>query len=169
MIIVLGAAVWKGGKPSPAIIRRVLHAVNLLNAGRARFLIFTGGLGKHPPTEAIVMKAVAKKEGVQEEKMVLEEKATSTYESAMNCIKIMRDRSWSKAIIVSDSYHVFRSVFLFRLLGVKAVGSSAPGGRESNPIWKWAYYYLREIAAIPWYLILVLFNKHAKKIGSSPD
>ena len=169
VIIVLGAAVWQGGRPSPAILRRVLHAVNLLNAGRAPFIIFTGGLGKHPPSEAIVMQAVAEKEGVEEEKMVLEEKATSTYESALNCIKIMRDRNWSTAIIVSDSYHVFRSVFLFRLLGVKAVGSSAPGGRESNPTWKWLYYHLREIAAIPWYLILVFINKHSKKIESSPD
>ena len=109
------------------------------------------------------MKAVAVKEGVQVEKLVIEQRATSTYESATNCIKIMRSHNWSTAIVVSDKYHIFRSVILFRLLGVSAFGSGVPGGRGSNSMLKWAYYHIREIVAIPWCLGLVLMDKLAEK------
>ncbi len=36
VIVVLGAAVWPGGQPSPALQRRILHAVDLLAAGLCR-------------------------------------------------------------------------------------------------------------------------------------
>ena len=154
VIVVLGAAVWKGGMPSPVIKRRVLHAVNLMKNGRAKYLLLTGGLGKHPPTEARVMKDLAIKEGIPPKRLILEEKATSTYESAVGCIQIIRKHKWSSAIIVSDPYHLFRATFLFRSFGVKAVGSGVKGGRKSNPLWKWVYYYIREAAAFLWYLIV---------------
>lgn len=162
VIIVLGAAVWKGGMPSPVIKRRVYHAVNLMINGRSKYLLFTGGLGRYPPTEARVMKDLAIEKGIPSERLILEEKATSTFESAVGCIKIMHKHKWSSAIIVSDPYHLFRATFLFRLFGVKAVGSGVKGGRESNPLWKWVYYYIREAAALLWYLILIARIKISK-------
>jgi hypothetical protein len=64
VIVVLGAAVWKDGQPSPADGRRVLHAVDLLRKGRADFLLATGVLGKYPSSEARVMWDIALNEGV---------------------------------------------------------------------------------------------------------
>jgi len=163
VIVVLGAAVWKGGMPSPVLKRRVLHAVNLIKNGRAKYLLFTGGLGKYPPIEARVMKDLAIKEGIPPKRIILEEESTSTFESAVRCIQIMRKHKWSKAIIVSDPYHLLRATFLFRSFGVKAVGSGAKGGRKSNPLWKWVYYYIREAAALLWYLILIVRVKICRK------
>ena len=55
VIVVLGAAVWPGGQPSPALQCRVLHAVDLLQRGYALHLLVTGGVGQYPPAEAEVM------------------------------------------------------------------------------------------------------------------
>ena len=47
VIVVLGAAVWPGAQPSPALQRRILHAVDLLQRGYAAHLLVTGGVGKY--------------------------------------------------------------------------------------------------------------------------
>ena len=59
VIVVLGAAVWEGGQPSPALKRRLLHGVKLWKEGNAKYIIVSGGIGKHPPSEAAVMKKLA--------------------------------------------------------------------------------------------------------------
>ncbi|MFC1515744.1 YdcF family protein [Thermodesulfobacteriota bacterium] len=159
VIIVLGAAVWRGGRPSPALQRRVSHAASLMRKDKAGYLLLTGGFGKYPPTEARVMKDLAVNQGVPPDKIVLEEKGVNTFKSVVYCVQIMAGRNWTKAIIVSDPYHLYRCLFLFRRMGVKAIGSGAPGGRQANPLWKWVYYYVRESIAFIWYLVRILILK----------
>lgn len=158
-IVVLGAAVRKTGEPSPALRRRVLHAVNLMREGRSRAMLVTGGLGKYIPTEAEVMREIALTEGIPAERIFMEREATSTFESVLFCTRIMRQHGWSSAIVVSDPYHLFRTMVTFRAFGIRATGSAAEGGKQSNRLWKWGYYYLREAVALPWYLLLVLVEK----------
>lgn len=162
-IVVLGAAVRKTGEPSPALRRRVLHAVNLMHEGTSEALIVTGGLGKYPPTEAEVMKELALRAGIPEERIFMEQEATSTFESVVLCSRIMRQHGWSTAIVVSDPYHLFRTKVAFRAFGIGAIGSAAEGGRQYNRLWKWGYYYLREVVALPWYLLLVVAQKMRHK------
>ena len=45
-IVVLGAAVWKGGKASPTLRRRAVHGAFLLRRNEARFLVGSGGVGR---------------------------------------------------------------------------------------------------------------------------
>jgi vancomycin permeability regulator SanA len=72
VIVVLGAAVWAGGRPSPTLRRRVLHAVELLQCGHSDILILSGGVGKFPPSEARVMRRVAMSRGVARDKIIME-------------------------------------------------------------------------------------------------
>ena len=51
-VVVLGAAVWPGERPSPALQRRIDRGVELWQAGRAPVLVPTGGLGRYPPSAA---------------------------------------------------------------------------------------------------------------------
>ena len=162
-IVVLGAAVRKTGEPSPALRRRVLHAVQLMREGRSRVMLVTGGLGEYPPTEAEVMKEIAVREGIPAECIFLEQEATTTFESVVLCSRMMRQHGWSSAIVVSDPYHLFRTTATFRAFGIQAVGSAAEGGWQQNRLWKWGYYYLREVVALPWYLLLVLAEKMRRK------
>ena len=157
--IVLGAAVLMGGAPSPSLARRTLHAIDLFGHGKTNFLIFTGGVGKHPPSEAQVMKRIAMDHGVPESRLILEETATTTLESAKACAEIVKNRKFSRtAIVVTDRYHLLRTVLAFRSYGVHAIGSAPAVGRGGTPAWRWWYLHLREILAVPWYMLLIWQN-----------
>ena len=151
VIVVLGAAVWPGGQPSPALRRRVLHAVDLLQHGYATHLLVSGGVGKYPPAEAEVMQRLAVAHGIPHANIVLEDQATSTFESALRCRDILWQRGWSRVLIVTDRFHLARALLAFRSFGVHAVGSAAPG-KPARRLWKRSYYYLREGLALAWYL-----------------
>ncbi|MGE3270340.1 MAG: YdcF family protein, partial [Chloroflexota bacterium] len=81
-IVVLGAAVWPGERPSPALARRIERGIELWQAGLAPILAPTGGVGQYPPSEAEVMADVARASGVPDDALMLETQATSTAESA---------------------------------------------------------------------------------------
>lgn len=162
VIIVLGAAVCKGGRPSPALKRRVLHGIKLLEDQKASYLLLTGGLGKYPPAEAIVMRDLALATGVPKEKIILEQKGTTTFTNAKYCVRILHDYNWLNAIVVSDSYHLFRATFVFRYFGINVIGSAAKGGKQENTSFKWLCYHFREIIAFGWYMILIVRDKISK-------
>ena len=99
------------------------------------------------------MRGLALEQGLPDDRMLLEETAASTLDSAMACCRIIRKNGWSTAVIVTDSYHLFRSVFLFRRLGVEAVGSAPQNGKLQMGHWRLGYAILREWIALPWSLI----------------
>ena len=152
VIVVLGAAVWPSGQPSPALQRRILHAVDLLQRGYAAYLLVTGGLGKYPPAEAVVMQSLAVAHGIPPQHILCEDQATSTFASALRCCDILRQRGWSRVLVVTDRYHLPRTLFAFWSCGLHAVGSAAPGKPSRRLRRRW-YYYLREGLALPWYLV----------------
>ncbi|MFW5640822.1 MAG: YdcF family protein [Thermodesulfobacteriota bacterium] len=164
VIIVLGAAVWEGHRPSPALRRRLLHGVSLWKQGAAEYLLVTGGLGQYPPAEARIMKALATEEGVPPEKVLSEDQSASTFESGIRCAKIMRDRGWSRALLVTDGYHLARSLLVFRSRGIAAEGSAADrGGKKRASRHRW-FSMAREIIAYLWYRIRITAEKLSERV-----
>ncbi len=151
VIIVLGSAVYPGGRPSPSLRARTLRAVELYRAGYAPNLILTGGVGGHPPSEARVMAQVARDAGVPETALVLEERATSTEENIVFSKRIMDARGWKSALIVSDPYHLFRAETIARDAGLPAAGV----GARNSPLYaapvSRVWYTAREALALTWY------------------
>lgn len=102
---------------------RTLHAVRLLKQGKAPALVITGTcascIGKRGDTEASLTKNLAVELfAVQEEQIVLEERARTTQEHGIYCRKLFEDRSWAKSIIlVTSAYHMPRSVSTFKKQG----------------------------------------------------
>ena len=150
--VVLGAAVWAHGRPSPTLLRRTAHAAHLARDGVVGHLLLTGGVGRHPPSEASVMRGIAERAGVAPARLVLEESATSTLESARACARIIAERGWTRVIVVTDRYHLARALMAFRHFGIIARGS-APPGRGDVAEWRWWLLHLRELVAIPWYML----------------
>lgn len=154
VIIVLGAAVWPGGRPSPALRRRMAHAVRLWQAGQGQYLLLTGGLGQHAPTEARVMQHLARAAGVPQHCIVLEEQATSTFESAVYCSRLCAQQHWQRALLVTDRYHLPRAWLSFRSVGLQVHGS---GTRSRLHPWRKAYYARgRELPAVLWYIVRII-------------
>ena len=151
-IVVLGAAVRPGGAPSPALVRRVGRAVRLFRAGAAPMLVMTGGLGRHPPAEAELMAALAIRAGVPPERILLEDRAATTFESARNCAALLQERGWRRVLLVTDGFHLRRSLLIFRAFGRTfgaVVAGSAAGGRIG---WRRRLLYgAREGIGLAWY------------------
>lgn len=157
--VVLGAAVWSGGRPSPTLARRTLHGVHLLQRGAARHLLLTGGIGRHPPSEASVMRGLAERAGVPAARMLLDESAGTTLDSARTCAAMIAARRWTRVLIVTDRYHLPRALLAFRRFGIVAQGSPPPEGRGDTGQWEWVLLSLRELVAIPWYVVRLALVK----------
>lgn len=149
--VVLGAQVLRGGRPSGTLRARTLHAARLYDAGGVRLVIPTGGVGKHPPSEAEVMARILRKAGVPEEVVLPEESAKSTRESARLVAGLARARGIDDLTIVTDSLHCVRAVEAFRAEGFEVRVSAV----YSSPMWRRRGLrrgqLLREIGAILWY------------------
>jgi uncharacterized SAM-binding protein YcdF (DUF218 family) len=128
----------------------------MLHCGRGQRLLLTGGLGKHPPAEAYVMRQLALAAGAVEARILVEDQATSTFESAVYCARILRQHGWSTALVVTDRYHLPRAVLTFRGLGVQAYGSAAPADAVALPRRRWWYTRCREAPACVWYMARIL-------------
>lgn len=161
-LVVLGAAVQEDGSPSPVLERRIRHAIELYHAGRARHLLLCGGTRSAAPTEASVMRAIALAHGVPAEHILVEPRSTCTLENAVHGIRILRTRGFRRAIVVTDRYHLLRSVLTFRALGMRASGSAVPGPRPPLRAW------LREAVALPWYAWLLLRLRLAAALDVGP-
>ncbi len=150
-IIVLGSAVWSGEQPSPSLYARVEHAIALYRAGYAPALIFCGGLGNNPPSEAEIMRRVATGAGVPANAIVLDDQSHSTEENLANAKAIMDARGWHRALIVSDPFHLLRAELIARDLGIEAYGSGASASPTYTAPQLRAWYTTREALALVWY------------------
>ena len=128
--LVLGAAVWPGGEPSPTLRRRVADAVALYNAGRVQAVMGCGGLGENAPTEAEVIARLCREAGIPEEAILCEDRSTTTRENLIHAKALLPEAA--NVVIVTDPYHAPRARLIARQIGLKAE-ASCPDWREIGP------------------------------------
>jgi len=119
-IVVLGAAQYDG-RPSPVLIARLDHALDLWKQGLAPIIVVTGG--KRPGerfTEATASANYLLQHGVPDDKILREVQGTSSWESLAAAARILRERGLSEVILVSDPYHALRIGGIARELGLTA-------------------------------------------------
>lgn len=149
-IVVAGCRVKSNGEPSLALQARVRHAVQLYKEGYSSKLIFTGGTPDNRPTEAkAAQKYATEVLGVPSDAILLEENSTSTEENAS--LSKEKYDGIHRIIVVSDSYHIYRSERVFGRYFSEVIGS----GRvpKWNVRWSGA---VREVLAVGYY---TLFGK----------
>ena len=153
VIIVLGSAVWPNEQPSPSLKARTDRAIELYWGGYATHLILSGGLGRHPPEEAEVMRRLAAQAGIPSEVLILDRDARSTRESLLGASEIMLDRGWDTILVVSDPFHMKRSLLMAEDMGLAAHGSPALDSPTYTVFSRRVYYTSREVLALWWYLV----------------
>lgn len=144
-IVVPGARVLPGGRPSGALARRTECAVVLWNEGVAPRVVFTGGVGEHPPSEAEVAAAHARRLGLPHQAIVLEDRSTTTEE---NAVFTQRVCPVGRVVVATDSYHVLRCRWVFQrhFDQVAVVGTWPTEGGGLG-------FALREVGVLLWYAL----------------
>jgi uncharacterized SAM-binding protein YcdF (DUF218 family) len=147
-IVVLGAAQYDG-RPSPVLRARLDHGIDLWNHGMGRILVVTGGEGSGDTTsEAAVGRAYARKRGVPDTAIVLENKGRTTRESMLAVSEILGNRGITSAILVSDPFHMLRLSILGRRFGLTTYTSPTRTSPISpNREKRWRYMFGESVKA----------------------
>jgi len=143
-IIVLGAQLW-GDKPAPMLQYRLDEAFELYSEGYANTIIVSGAQGHDELiTEALAMKIYLAEKGVPEDVIFEEDNSYSTYQNLYYSNKIMKDNELKSAIIVTNNFHVHRSLMIANRLNMDISGG--PTKNYPNLVLN-VRYYMREVLA----------------------
>jgi uncharacterized SAM-binding protein YcdF (DUF218 family) len=147
-IVVLGAAQY-AGKPSPVLRARLDHALDLWNRHLASLLILTGGTGSGDTTsEAAVGRKYAKKHGVPDSAILVENEGRTTSESMRAVAGMLEVRGLQSALLVSDPFHMLRLRILARRFGFTPYTSPTRTSPISpNREERWKYVFSESIKA----------------------
>ena len=124
-ILVLGAGVREDGTPSDMLRHRVMVGCTLYEAlsdenGSVPLLMSGDHSGDY--NEVGVMKQLATDAGIPGEDVFLDHAGYSTYESLWRAKEVFGAR---RILIVSQSYHLHRAIYIAESLGLEAVGVPA--------------------------------------------
>lgn len=117
--LVLGAAVYPDGTPSPFLRARLELAKQLYDEGKVRALLVSGDNRQPSYNEPGVMRDWLIAHGVPERKVVADYAGLDTYDS---CVRAKRIFGVDHLIVVTQSYHLPRAVTVCRAVGVTADG-----------------------------------------------
>ncbi len=143
-IIVLGARV-KGEAPSLILQYRLNSAYEYLEENPHTVAILSGGQGPNEGiSEAEAMRRYLVDKGIAEERLILEDKSTSTEENLKYSFEIIEGmKEESTVSIVTNRFHVLRGQLIAADLGKKVGGIGA-----KDYVYLIPNYYLREFFAV---------------------
>lgn len=150
LIVILGAAVGKDGRASPALLRRIEGGRQLALAHPDAPVFCSGAQGRYGPSEASIMAEVLVAGGVPAGRLVLDEASRDTLQTGLAAAAYVKARGLAGAIVCTDSYHVPRSRLILELLGVRTRDGGVAAGVRQMGRKAWLRMRLREIPAIPY-------------------
>lgn len=142
VIVVLGGAMRPAEPPNrpypgmDAAADRVWHAARLYHAGKAPWVLVSGGADTHATeSEAASMRRLLLDMRVPQQAILLEAESRDTVSNANNSAALMRAKGLRRAILVTSAVHMARAAALFTLTGVQV--QPAPTDYESrNGPWR---------------------------------
>lgn len=120
-VIVLGCSVRPDGAPSDMLADRIDAGVEVFSTANAKLLVMSGDRSENYD-EVSVMTARARAKGVPEESIAEDPEGFSTYESILRAAEHF---GFKRVIIVTQRYHLYRSLFIAEKLGMEAYGIEA--------------------------------------------
>lgn len=124
-VIILGARLY-GDRPSPALIERLDIGKKYLQENQGVKVIVSGGQGANETIpEALAMKTYLSNQGIDEERIIMEDKSTSTFENLKFSLDKMDKKNGVKVMIATNKHHIFRAKLLAKRLGLEPYGLPA--------------------------------------------
>jgi uncharacterized SAM-binding protein YcdF (DUF218 family) len=127
-VIVLGGmvdadATERSGLPEYTLaVERLLRGFEVVREGRARQLLISGGTLDTRPGALVEAEILAKQLrlwGIPSERIVTEGRSRNTRENALESERIIREKGWTKLLLVTSAAHMPRALGTFQVLGLK--------------------------------------------------
>ncbi len=124
--LIPGAAVYSKGKPSPVFSARIRKSFELAKINTVEKLVLTGGKAPGEITEAEAAMKYLIDLGIKPNRLIVENETSTTVEQ----IKFIKNELFEKelsseVLIISDGFHLSRSIQICKFFGVQATGVSS--------------------------------------------
>lgn len=159
-IIVLGAGIWDENTPSPILNDRLVQGIELYRLGASGKILMSGDHGRKEHDEVNLMKNFAIERDVPSEDIFMDHAGFSTYESMYRARDIFKAK---KVIIVTQKYHLYRSIYTAEALGLEAYGVASDPRNYAGQ----TYRDIREILARDKDFIMCLFRPEPTYLGEA--
>ena len=127
-LMILGTVVVGADEPSRQLTERMERALTYLNLHKHAKAVCCGGCFRKEQkiSEAEIIKRFLVNNGIDENRILLEDKSTTTYENFDFALKIIENDSGktvndTKIAFLTSDYHVFRSGVIAKQMGIKNV------------------------------------------------
>lgn len=151
-VLVLGAGV-NGTVPSLSLRQRLEAAYAYLNTYPDAQCVVSGGMGSGEEiTEAQCMYTWLVGKGIDPERVIMEQQATTTEENIRYTLDLLEEKTGTRPealAVVSSEYHLYRAGCIGEDAQITMLGVPA----ETKPLPLKLHYYFREIFAL-WYFFL---------------
>lgn len=115
-VIVLGAGL-NGSTPSNTLRKRIEEGYTYMSDNPDTLLIASGGQGfKESISEAECIKRELLKMGIDEDRIILEDRSTSTIENLKFSLEIIKDKN-ARVGIITNSFHEYRAGIIAKDVG----------------------------------------------------
>lgn len=158
-ILVLGAGL-KNGKPSPVLKDRLDTAYEAYIKGASSKIIVSGDHGRKYYDEVNVMKDYLISKGVPSDDIFMDHAGFSTYDTIYRAKEIFL---CDKVLIITQEFHIFRSLYIAKKLDLEAEGVSATLRHYSEE----TKFELREILARNKDFVKTIFKPKPKYLGDT--
>lgn len=112
--LVLGTTVNRDGTPSRRLAARLERALYLYREGYFELVVVSGAVGKESRDEANVMRNYLLERGIPARNVVVDNRGTSTYASAMNAKELFKARRLDTVLVISQYFHISRAKLALR-------------------------------------------------------
>ena len=157
-ILVLGCGAWADGSPTPMLTDRLERGIELYEDGASGKLLMSGDHGRLIYDEVNVMKQYAVSAGIPSENVFMDHAGFSTYDSLYRAGEIFRAE---KIIIVTQSYHLYRALYIAAGLVLEAYGV----GSDQRSYAGQRYREAREFLARAKDFFAVIFRPEPRFLG----
>ncbi len=119
VVLTLGAKVEATGAPGKVLRHRLDTTYRMMEEREDLIAVVSGGKGDDEPiSEALCMKNYLSEKGISPERIILEDKATSTIENIKNTMELLADFDYGALAVVTTNFHLPRAEYLCARLGV---------------------------------------------------
>ena len=162
-LLILGCRV-KGDTPDEMLRLRAKAAAKFLNEHKNVRAICCGGIVHEDQTksEAQAIKEILLQNGIESERIFLEDKSQTTFENFVNAKKLIDSLQTEKEpeiAFISSEFHLMRASVIASLVGVKASSVPAPSPKKGR-----ALYYVYEGLVFP-----LLYREYLGKHTNIPS